>query len=156
LSTGSGGIPNIGVGSPITIENINQIINDLNTLSQKLNTLEKRVEKSVKDAAAGGANSLAYAVEQAYGSRDFTITASQARLPAKAVFTSVDIISIIQNGTNLLNQGFTAKIDNLTGTGSRKVQFSVKVNKDSSSPKNPLQNEKVKWKFNIDYEIPAN
>jgi hypothetical protein len=157
LSTGSGGIPNIGVGSPITIENINQIINDLNTLSQKLNILEKRLDKSVQDAVGSGANSLVYSVTQNYGARKFTITASQASLPAKAVFSGVDITAIMLNGSNLLNNGYRASIDFNTDLGSRSIDFNVKVSKDSSSTiKTPSTNDPVKWKFAIDYAIPSN
>lgn len=148
-------LPNIGVGSPITINNVNEIINAINRLSLDVQSLQAKVDKAVLSAASLGESSGLYIVQQSYGNREFTITGSQASLPANAVFTAVDIVAIVQNGTNLLNKGFNAKIEIKSGLNTRTLKFSVKVSKDASAPANPGSSEVVKWKFDIDYEIPA-
>lgn len=149
-------IPNIGVGSPITIANINEIINGLNKLALDVQNLQSRLDKAVASAAATGENSALYVVTQPYRTRSFTITASQASLPAKAVFTAADVVAIVQGGTNLLNEGFTVKVDKIERLGTRDIKVNIKVSKSNTAAKNPRPSENVKWKFDLDYEIPTN
>lgn len=149
-------IPNIGVGSPITIANINEIINGINKIANDLQLLKVQVDKAVSSAASSGGNSALYVTEKPYSTRSFEITAAQSSLPTNAVFTAVDIIGIIQNGTNLLSKGFTAKVDKVAGIGTRKLDINIKVTKSTSAPDNPAPSETVRWKFDIDYEISTN
>lgn len=149
-------LPNIGVGSPITINNVNEIINAINRLSLDVQSLQARVDKAASAAASSGEDTSLYVITQSYGSRTFKITATQAKLPANSVFTGVDIIAIMHDSKNLLNQGYNAKIDGLNGIGTRTINFNVKVTKDSSSTiKVPNSGDPVKWKFDLDYAIPS-
>ena len=148
-------LPNIGVGSPITINNVNEIINAINRLSLDVQSLQAKVDKAVTGAASSGENSALYVVQSAYSTTSFTITASQASLPANAVFTAADLVAIVYNSKNLLNQGFNAKITTINGLNTRKLTLGVKVTRTSSATITVRSTDVVKWKFDLDYEVPA-
>lgn len=156
----SGGIENIGVGSPVTIAKINEIINVVNKLRSDLDILQIQTSKSTSSPTPGDETSIDYNIRSQYSQRQFKVTGKTIGIPDNAVFKGVDIIGIRPNdgkGTNILKEGFKANIEIISGIDTKTIEFRVKVSRESNATrKNPDQNEICVFKFNFDYELSSN
>lgn len=153
-------IPNIGVGSPITIANINEIINGINKIANDLQLLKAQVDRvSLSSTGGGDATSIIRIKKQQLSNKDFTFTVAELPIPSTAIFKGADILAIVdKDGKNILrSDGYNAKVEVISGVDTKKINFKCKVSRNEGATyRNVPQTETLSWKFLIDYEVPTN